>query len=186
MRLWFPTLMECRTDSWPSGRRRTPGKCVGGEPSRGFESLTVRHQPPEIPSLSVLTGNSSLFPHLRSVFFPRRRNQASRITSFPLRVSARHAPRSVCPHADYRELTGIIRFLGPFLCFSAVNPRAFSVGYGPIPCSLGTGKLIRRIREINPAEQGKNWEEQGRPESWIRRWRRAGLARSSPSECRPE
>ena len=31
------------TDSWPSGRRRTPGKCVGGEPSRGFESLTVRH-----------------------------------------------------------------------------------------------------------------------------------------------
>ena len=32
-----------RTDSWPSGRRRTPGKCVGGKPSRGFESLTVRH-----------------------------------------------------------------------------------------------------------------------------------------------
>ena len=33
------------TDRWPSGRRRTPGKCVGGRPSPGFESLSVR-QPP--------------------------------------------------------------------------------------------------------------------------------------------
>jgi hypothetical protein len=31
------------TDRWPSGRRRTPGKCVGGRPSPGFESLSVRH-----------------------------------------------------------------------------------------------------------------------------------------------
>ena len=38
-----PCRLEELTDSWPSGRRRTPGKCVGGEPSRGFESLTVRH-----------------------------------------------------------------------------------------------------------------------------------------------
>ncbi len=30
-------------ERWPSGRRRTPGKCVGGEPSRGFESLSLRH-----------------------------------------------------------------------------------------------------------------------------------------------
>ena len=30
-------------ERWPSGRRRTPGKCVGGEPSRGFESLPLRH-----------------------------------------------------------------------------------------------------------------------------------------------
>ena len=30
-------------DRWPSGRRRTPGKCVGGRPSPGFESLSVRH-----------------------------------------------------------------------------------------------------------------------------------------------
>ena len=27
-------------ERWPSGRRRTPGKCVGGKPSRGFESLS--------------------------------------------------------------------------------------------------------------------------------------------------
>ena len=32
------------TERWPSGRRRTPGKCVGGEPSRGFESLSLRHR----------------------------------------------------------------------------------------------------------------------------------------------
>ena len=32
------------TDRWPSGRRRTPGKCVGGEPSPWFESLSVRHR----------------------------------------------------------------------------------------------------------------------------------------------
>ena len=30
-------------DRWPSGRRRTPGKCVGGRPSPGFESLSDRH-----------------------------------------------------------------------------------------------------------------------------------------------
>ena len=30
-------------ERWPSGRRRTPGKCVGGKPSPGFESLSLRH-----------------------------------------------------------------------------------------------------------------------------------------------
>ena len=34
------------TERWPSGRRRTPGKCVGGKPSPGFESLSLRHLPP--------------------------------------------------------------------------------------------------------------------------------------------
>ena len=33
-------------ERWPSGRRRTPGKCVGGKPSRGFESLSLRHLRP--------------------------------------------------------------------------------------------------------------------------------------------
>jgi hypothetical protein len=33
------------TERWPSGRRRTPGKCVGGKPSRGFESLSLRQTP---------------------------------------------------------------------------------------------------------------------------------------------
>jgi hypothetical protein len=49
-----------RTDSWPSGRRRTPGKCVGGEPSRGFESLTVRHLPSRKRSADQSAGFSSL------------------------------------------------------------------------------------------------------------------------------
>ena len=31
------------TERWPSGRRRTPGKCVGGKPPRGFESRSLRH-----------------------------------------------------------------------------------------------------------------------------------------------
>ena len=30
---------------WPSGRRRSPAKGVGGKPSRGFESLRFRHLP---------------------------------------------------------------------------------------------------------------------------------------------
>ena len=34
-----------QVERWPSGRRRTPGKCVGGKPSRGFESLPLRHLP---------------------------------------------------------------------------------------------------------------------------------------------
>ena len=44
-------LCSAFTDRWPSGRRRTPGKCVGGEPSRGFESHPVRHNPPDNSSL---------------------------------------------------------------------------------------------------------------------------------------
>ena len=34
-------------ERWPSGRRRTPGKCVGGKPSPGFESLSLRHLLPQ-------------------------------------------------------------------------------------------------------------------------------------------
>jgi hypothetical protein len=30
-------------ERWPSGRRRTPGTRVGGKPSPGFESLSLRH-----------------------------------------------------------------------------------------------------------------------------------------------
>ena len=30
---------------WPSGRRHTPAKGADGEPSRGFESLRLRHTP---------------------------------------------------------------------------------------------------------------------------------------------
>ena len=30
-------------ETWPSGRRRSPAKGVGGKPSRGFESLRLRH-----------------------------------------------------------------------------------------------------------------------------------------------
>lgn len=33
------------TETWPSGRRRSPAKGVGGKPSRGFESLRLRHKP---------------------------------------------------------------------------------------------------------------------------------------------
>src|SRR6056297_3319843 len=36
-------LLNHAAERWPSGRRRTPGKCVGGKPSRGFESLSLRH-----------------------------------------------------------------------------------------------------------------------------------------------
>ena len=39
-----PLAKYATTDRWPSGRRRTPGKCVGGEPSPGFESLSIRHK----------------------------------------------------------------------------------------------------------------------------------------------
>ena len=31
-------------ERWPSGLRRTPGKCVGVKASRGFESLSLRQK----------------------------------------------------------------------------------------------------------------------------------------------
>ena len=38
----FLIIVSSFEERWPSGRRRTPGKCVGGRPSPGFESLSLR------------------------------------------------------------------------------------------------------------------------------------------------
>ena len=38
-------LIDPPTETWPSGRRRSPAKGVGPEGSRGFESLRLRHPP---------------------------------------------------------------------------------------------------------------------------------------------
>jgi hypothetical protein len=43
MRLACVLFMKPKTEGWPSGRRRTPGKCVYGKPYRGFESRPLRH-----------------------------------------------------------------------------------------------------------------------------------------------
>ena len=44
-------------ERWPSGRRRTPGKCVGGKPSRGFESLSLRQKPRSVFVLVYIEHN---------------------------------------------------------------------------------------------------------------------------------
>jgi hypothetical protein len=35
--------VHCPAEAWPSGRRHTPGKRVGGQLPRGFEPLSLRH-----------------------------------------------------------------------------------------------------------------------------------------------
>jgi predicted RNA binding protein YcfA (HicA-like mRNA interferase family) len=35
--------LDCAAEAWPSGRRHTPGKRVGGQLPRGFEPLSLRH-----------------------------------------------------------------------------------------------------------------------------------------------
>ena len=35
-------ILSTMLEGWPSGLRRTPGKRVGGQPPRGFESLSLR------------------------------------------------------------------------------------------------------------------------------------------------
>ena len=56
-------IRACRTltapidptmETWPSGRRRSPAKGVDGEPSRGFESLRLRHVPLFLLHFSVM------------------------------------------------------------------------------------------------------------------------------------
>ncbi len=37
------SLLDPPAEMWPSGRRHTPAKGADGEPSRGFESLRLRH-----------------------------------------------------------------------------------------------------------------------------------------------
>jgi hypothetical protein len=36
--------LDCPAEAWPSGRRHTPGKRVGGQLPRGFEPLSLRHE----------------------------------------------------------------------------------------------------------------------------------------------
>ena len=55
-----PLAKYATTDRWPSGRRRTPGKCVGGEPSPGFESLSIRH-----PAFWTLSPKREVFKFFR-------------------------------------------------------------------------------------------------------------------------
>jgi hypothetical protein len=40
---WVPGWLDCAAEAWPSGRRHTPGKRVGGQLPRGFEPLSLRH-----------------------------------------------------------------------------------------------------------------------------------------------
>ena len=40
---WPSVAVYASTETWPSGRRRSPAKGVGEESSRGFESLRLRH-----------------------------------------------------------------------------------------------------------------------------------------------
>ena len=44
-------LLNASAERWPSGRRHTPAKGAGGKPSRGFESLPLRHLPSRKRSL---------------------------------------------------------------------------------------------------------------------------------------
>ena len=53
--LYFPLVLpsdkivDPSAETWPSGRRRSPAKGVGGKPSRGFESLRLRHHILPVP-----------------------------------------------------------------------------------------------------------------------------------------
>ena len=82
-------VLSARLERWPSGRRRTPGKCVGGKPSRGFESLSLR-QPPtpapqEPPGSPPAAPGPTPSPVSRSVSVRPRSASASRT---PGRISA--------------------------------------------------------------------------------------------------
>ena len=82
-------------DRWPSGRRRTPGTRVGGQPSRGFESHPVRHSVRELvsylPHRDVTRRNAACFRPPSAVIarIHRQNGDLSRIAAMAsLRPSA--------------------------------------------------------------------------------------------------
>src|SRR6056297_796047 len=90
-------LLNHASERWPSGRRRTPGKCVGGKPSRGFESLPLRHHhhcEPEVRSLAgpffflVQRGLARPSDFWRLAFRPNS------VSERPASLSIRPAPKS--------------------------------------------------------------------------------------------
>lgn len=116
----------------------------------GYQAHSLRHLPLYIACISVPAGISPLFPRLSRATTRRRGRTPSLIACFAPRVSAARALRSVCLRPKNRELSGNFGFLRPVQRFSTGNHRAFSVSYGQVPCSKGTGNLIRRIREKIP------------------------------------
>ncbi len=88
MRLAYAVFMKRETEGWPSGRRRTPGKCVYGKPYRGFESrplssATEQHDQRIIRGLETveaLIGFADLY--LAPQLFSARRSGAP-IDAFP-------------------------------------------------------------------------------------------------------
>ena len=79
-------LLSAAPERWPSGRRRTPGKCVDGEPSRGFESLSLRQ-----PRLGLVGSPAGRAPGAEGAI-PRRAAPGSRPRLRRRSVSVR--PRS--------------------------------------------------------------------------------------------
>lgn len=152
----FPATQPHK-DRWPSGRRRTPGKCVGGEPSRGFESLSVRQQPPSPSIILVSPGFCLAFPGVSGGFPLRRRLDLLHIPALRLRVSAAFGGRSVCLaragiQGNIWEFSDFRAFKGVFAFESAGDFRA-----------LRTISLLDGNRECNPAYQGKKFRGTGRP-----------------------
>ncbi len=72
--------LKSTSERWPSGRRRTPGKCVGGQPSRGFESLPLRQHMGTAAPRWTLVGVMPNSPH---TLFPARVSGVGRQRSVP-------------------------------------------------------------------------------------------------------
>ena len=84
----------CLKERWPSGRRRTPGTRVGGQPSRGFKSHPLRHSP--LVSKALL-----------AIFHLQYTNMYTRLTQFPLGLGVRRyhsRPSSI----SARQCAGLI------------------------------------------------------------------------------
>ena len=55
-------------ERWPSGLRRTPGKCVGVKASRGFESLSLRQMKILIKVKFIFELDDGMYRNLGFVF----------------------------------------------------------------------------------------------------------------------
>ena len=118
--------ISTRAERWPSGRRRTPAKGVGGEPSRGFESLPLR-QPIPTFSLPVISRTIlPLFPRLAEPCRVKRLRCGANICRFAR--FALFATFGVSVFPVYRESTGKNKNLGRFLGKIPLISGVFSAG----------------------------------------------------------
>ncbi|MFM2355281.1 MAG: hypothetical protein RLZZ528_1017 [Pseudomonadota bacterium] len=146
---------------WPSGRRHTPAKGADGKPSRGFESLPLRHNSLIQNDFPVLRVNSPLFPGVTAVFRGRGRSWPSLNRRFGARVSRACASGSVRARGHLQGKNRKRVIAGAVCAIPAPETARDFWGLRASSLFCGNWEIKTPDQGIKSSGTGKEWAESG-------------------------